>query len=260
MKTHFHVQRRTNTESSDPLIIGRKPAAFSDPQHEQPQSQVHDFSHVDLFSHAPQRAPIQMKLTVGAPNDVYEQEADRVADQVLSMPDSATQQPVQREGMEEDELQMKSLDSTIQREGGGEEDELQMKPLDSTIQREGGEENELQMKPTGVQATAAAPALETQLNSSQGSGSPLPDDVRSFMEPRFGADFSGVRVHTGAESVQMNQDLSAQAFTHKQDIYFGAGKSPSNDALTAHELTHVIQQNGAIAQKRTDSEALHSQK
>jgi len=63
------------------------------------------------------------------------------------------------------------------------------------------------------------------------------------MEPRFGADFSGVRVHTGGEAVQMNRELGAQAFTHGSDVYFGAGKSPGNNELTAHELTHVVQQN-----------------
>jgi len=69
--------------------------------------------------------------------------------------------------------------------------------------------------------------------------------VRAFMEPRFGADFSSVRVHTGGEAVQMNQDLGAQAFTHGSDVYFGAGKDPGNNELTAHELTHVVQQTGA---------------
>jgi hypothetical protein len=55
------------------------------------------------------------------------------------------------------------------------------------------------------------------------------------MEPRFGTDFSSVRVHTDSTAVQMNKDLRAQAFAHGSDIYYGAGKSPGNDALTAHE-------------------------
>ncbi|MEH1867451.1 MAG: DUF4157 domain-containing protein [Nostoc sp.] len=120
-------------------------------------------------------------------------------------------------------------DRSIQREIGPkkEKEKIQMKPS-------------LQLAPDGNQE--AGGNLEGRLNSSKGGGSPLPDDVRSFMEPRFGADFSQVRVHTGRESVQMNQDLNAQAFTHKQDIYFGAGKAPAKDALTAHELTHVVQQ------------------
>jgi hypothetical protein len=271
MNSHTYVQRHSTveSESAHPQMQSRP---FSDPLHEQPQAPRHDFSQVDLFSHAPQRGVVQTKLTVGAPNDVYEQEADRVADQVLSMPDTAAQQPIQREGMEDEELQAKPLNSMIQREGmedeelqakpldsmiqreGMEEEELQAKPLDSMIQREGMEEEELQMKPQSSPMAAATPALEAQLGNSQGNGSPLPTEVRSFMEPRFGADFSQVRVHTNSDAIQMNQDLSAQAFTHKQDIYFGAGKAPGNDALTAHELTHVIQQTGAIAPKAIDSE------
>jgi outer membrane protein OmpA-like peptidoglycan-associated protein len=189
--------------------------------------------------------PVRAKLTIGEPNDKYEQEADRVAEQVMSMPDGAVQGQVQREELEEDELQMKPL---IQRQGLQEEDELQMKPL---IQRQGlQEEDELQMKAdSSGQATAATGEFEAQLNSSKGGGIPLSEDVRSFMEPRFGADFSRVRVHTGSEAVQMNREVGAQAFAHGQDVYFGAGKGPGKDALTAHELTHVVQQSGSVRTK-----------
>jgi len=96
-----------------------------------------------------------------------------------------------------------------------------------------------------IDGNQASGDLESRLNASKGGGSPLSENVRGFMEPRFGADFSGVRVHTGGEAVQMNQELGAQAFTHGSDVYFGAGKSPGNNELTAHELTHVVQQTGA---------------
>jgi len=86
--------------------------------------------------------------------------------------------------------------------------------------------------------------VETQINLSKGHGSPLPDPVRSYMEPRFGVDFSKVRVHTDSDAIQMNLDVKAQAFTHGTDIYFGADHSPTNSELTAHELTHVVQQTG----------------
>jgi hypothetical protein len=155
---------------------------------------------------------IQAKLTVNQPGDIYEQEADRMAAQVMVMPQS--DRPIQRE-----------IDPKKEKE------KIQMKPS-------------LQLASDGNRE--AGGNLEGRLNSSKGGGSPLPDDVRSFMEPRFGADFSQVRVHTGSESVQMNRDLNAQAFTHKQDVYFGAGKAPAKDALTAHELTHVVQQTGHI--------------
>lgn len=212
---------------------------------------------------------IQAKLTVGAVGDRYEQEADRVAEQVMSMGEPAgAQQAVQRQE-EEEELQMKPLAATItplvQRQE--EEEELQMKPL---IQRQ-EEEEELQMKPdlqrqeedeeelmmradSSRQAQAdgsfeASSGLESRLAVQKGGGRPLPEEVRADMEPRFGADFSGVRLHTGGEALQMNRALRAQAFTHGQDIYLRPDRyTPDSEGgrrLLAHELTHVIQQSGA---------------
>jgi hypothetical protein len=169
---------------------------------------------------------------------------------------------VQREAApEEEELQAKPL---VQREAAPEEEELQAKPL---VQRETApEEEELQAKPLiqrsggGIQASAD---VEERLNASRGSGSPLPTEVRSFMEPRFGADFSGVRVHTGGEAAQLNRDVSAQAFTHGQDIYLGEGKyAPGSDTgkqLLAHELTHVVQQNGAQVQHSAEPSPIQRQ-
>ncbi len=73
----------------------------------------------------------------------------------------------------------------------------------------------------------------------------------SFMESRFGTDFSGVKIHTGHTAVQMNQELNAQAFTSGNDIYFNEGKyapgSESGKHLLAHELTHTLQQSVATA-------------
>ncbi len=118
---------------------------------------------------------------------------------------------------------------------------VQTKPNRPTIQRRTDETSPVQ------------PDLESRLNGSKGSGSPLPSDVRSFMEPRFGADFSQVRVHTGSDAVRMNREVGAKAFTHKQDIYFNAGHyspgSASGKELLAHELTHTIQQTGGIHRK-----------
>jgi hypothetical protein len=200
---------------------------------------------------------IQAKLTVNQPGDSYEQEADRVADQVMRMPDRLTQQPIQREtAPADDELQTKPLAASItpliQREAMPEEEEVQTKPLASTLQRQEmpEEEEAVQTKPSLQRSTdgslQAGGNLESRLNIGKGGGSPLLQDVKGFMESRFRTDFSQVKVHTDSEAVQMNQDLNAQAFTHKQDVYFGAGKAPGKDALTAHELTHVVQQVGAM--------------
>nr|OEJ72569.1 hypothetical protein BH720_24005 [Desertifilum tharense IPPAS B-1220] len=173
-------------------------------------------------------ASIQTKLTIGAPGDQYEQEADKMAAQVMSM--SVTPQ-VQRLPETENPVQMRSLAQSITPVIHRQVDEqVQMQQL---VQRA--------FQPTQTQASGD---LESRLTGSKGSGSPLSQEVRSFMEPRFGADFSQVRVHTGNEAVQMNRELGAQAFTHGSDVYFGEGKSPGNNELTAHELTHVVQQSG----------------
>jgi Domain of unknown function (DUF4157) len=157
--------------------------------------------------------PIQTKLTVGKPGDIYEQEADRVAAQVMSMGNSSPSiQPARAMG-----------------------------------------KKEVQTKRSSDGESQAGSNIESQLSSSKGGGSPLPDGVRSFMEPRFGADFSRVRVHTDNEAIQMNRELNAQAFTHQQDIYFSAGKTPSTNSLTAHELTHVVQQTGVVQTKTNES-------
>lgn len=76
-------------------------------------------------------------------------------------------------------------------------------------------------------------------------GQPLDPSIRHFMEPRLGADFREVRVHTDAEAAASAQLMGAQAYTVGQDVVFAAGKfSPATAegrALLAHELTHVRQ-------------------
>ncbi len=189
---------------------------------------------------------IQTKLTVGEPGDKYEQEADSMARSVMSMPDSA----LQRQTSSGKQIQTSELglaQRMIQNSIPRASNQVQkLTPLGGSIQKK-------------VQAQLIQRAsnrsfqpggnIESQLNSSQGTGNPLSEQVRAYMEPRFGTDFSQVRVHTGESAVQMNQELGAQAFTHGSDVYFGAGKSPGNNELTAHELTHVVQQTGAVQPK-----------
>ena len=212
---------------------------------------------------------LQRKLTVGAANDQYEQEADRVARQVLNTSHAVAGQSLQRAMAPEDDKDQKiqtkplavSITSLLQRQGmnteepDDKEETVQAKSLAGTssesVQRQpetDEEEKTIQTKSAGALAGSfdAETNVESQISQSKGHGSPLPEQVRAYMEPRFGADFSHVRVHTGSEAIQMTRDVSAQAFTHGSDIYFGAGSSPNNLELTAHELTHVVQQTGSV--------------
>ena len=174
---------------------------------------------------------VQAKLTINQPGDRYEQEADRVADEVMRMPEPQVKRQVDPEE-EEETLQTKPLAA-------------QIAPL---IQRqiEPEEEEELiQAKQSGP-APHASPALQTQIHALIGGGNPLPESVRNFFEPRFGHDFSQVRVHTDAQAAESARALDARAYTVGQDVVFEAGQYAPNATagtkLLAHELTHVIQQ------------------
>ena len=105
-----------------------------------------------------------------------------------------------------------------------------------------------------------ANSLESKLSSSRDSGIHIPQKTRSYMERRFGADFNFVRLHTGSNAIQMNEELNAQAFTYGNDIFFNKDKySPETSSgkhLIAHELTHVVQQNGNISGKLIQREEM----
>src|SRR5581483_6295874 len=95
-----------------------------------------------------------------------------------------------------------------------------------------------------------APALLRQTLASPGR--PLDSQTRAYMEPRFGRDFSGVRVHTDDVAAQSSNALNARAYTAGSDVVFSAGRYTPNSAagrsLIAHELTHVVQQSdGPVA-------------
>ncbi|MEH2163459.1 MAG: DUF4157 domain-containing protein [Nostoc sp.] len=316
MREHVSRQKKTTTSFSIPSLkhptpgfglessaISRQAVSKIQPLH---RPVTHDISRIPLRS--------QAKLSISQPGDIYEQEADSVAQQVMQrMAQPVNHQPMQREAVpeeelqmkplansitplvqreevpeeeeeelqmksldnrtlqreevpeeEEEELQMKSLDNrTLQREEvpEEEEEELQMKSLDnSTLQREQApEEEELQMKPTVQRQAgiATAPDLETSINQARGGGQSLANNIRKPMERAFGADFSGVKVHTDGQSDQLNRSIQARAFTTGQDVFFRSGEynpgSRGGQELLAHELTHVVQQNGGAVQRQRDS-------
>jgi len=116
------------------------------------------------------------------------------------------------------------------------------------------ESNDLQKKNEG--AAGGGNDVESSLKSSKGNGSAMDDNTRSSMESGFGADFSGVRIHTDSNAVQMNKSLGSQAFANGSDVYFNEGKynpsSKDGQHLLAHELTHTVQQgaSGTKVQKQ----------
>src|SRR5687767_6762162 len=77
-------------------------------------------------------------------------------------------------------------------------------------------------------------------------GRPLAQSTRGFMEPRFGHDFSQVRVHTDARAADSARAIRARAYTVGRHVAFAGGEpsihDPRGRRLLAHELTHVVQQ------------------
>jgi hypothetical protein len=159
--------------------------------------------------------PIQAKLEVGAVNDPFEHEAERVADEVMRMPAP--------------EVALTSAPQRISRKCAACE-----------------EEDRLQRKESGPQApTGEAPSIVHEVLRSPGQ--PLDAATRAYFEPRLGHQLASVRVHADERAAQSAYSLHAQAYTAGNDIVFGEGKfaqSEEGRRLLAHELTHVLQQRG----------------
>ena len=180
----------------------------------------------------PQEAiAVQAKLTIGAPGDRHEQEADRVAREFvrrINAPAGPTESPKEQ-----------GKQGTIQRQP-------QIPVRVSRYVPPSGS------APAGG-AMPAKPEFEAEVNSARGGGRQLDQAFRAKAEPVFGADFSGVRVHVDARSDALNRSIQAMAFTTGQDMFFRQGAyqpgTSGGQELLAHELTHVKQQGGGQQQQ-----------
>jgi hypothetical protein len=173
---------------------------------------------------------VQMRMKVGPAGDRFEQEADQVAHQVMSMTQSSGSASDPQIRLTDGGTAKKKPIQTLE-----EKEPIQMKSLQRQVGAEGGD---------------VQPDLESAINRARGGGQALPENVRNSMEQAFGADFSQVRVHTGAKSDALNESLSARAFTTGQDVFVRQSDytpgSRDGQELLAHELTHVVQQNGSV--------------
>lgn len=91
---------------------------------------------------------------------------------------------------------------------------------------------------------SSLPAPALQAVGASGSGDPLPSGVRDRLEGSLNLSLAPVRVHTDAHAADAAESLGARAFTYGTHIYFGARERPGDLSLTAHEVTHVVQQQG----------------
>lgn len=165
----------------------------------------------------------QPKLAINQPNDVYEQEADHMADKVMRMADPTFNQ------------------------------NAFFKPAINQVQRKcqacEEEEKHVHRKEVNGAKAEGSIRLDSYISSLGSSGQPMSQTSRQFFEPRFGHNFSNVKIHTDSVAAKSAQSINALAYTTGNNIVFNSGQySPESDSgkkLMAHELTHVIQQKSA---------------
>ncbi|HQU31013.1 MAG: DUF4157 domain-containing protein [Planctomycetia bacterium] len=199
----------------------------------------------------PQRstvAPVvQMKMTVNKPGDMLEQEADKMADKVMRMPSPASiEKKLPEQTNEKLQKKEKEKEEKIQRAPISEE--KVSKKEEEKIQKAAASEEKLQRDGGG--APSLTGNTQSAIQGKTTGGQPLSSDVRGYMEPRFNADFSNVRIHSDAESAGLSNQLSARAFTYQNHVFFSRDQyqpgTNEGKQLLAHELTHTIQQGHSI--------------
>jgi len=164
-------------------------------------------------------AAVQRKLTLGTPGDMYEQEADRVARQVV---DDIHSSPLREQNPQPEE---------------------ERKP---EVGEAGRVQRQITVRASGDAGGELSSEWEGEFQRAKSGGQRLSPTVKEPMERAFGADFGGVRVHTEAQADNLARSIQAKAFTTGQDVFFRQGEyepgSRGGQELLAHELTHVLQQ------------------
>jgi hypothetical protein len=175
---------------------------------------------------------VQAKLKTSQPGDPQEQEADRIARQVVN------KNPVDFNKMSTEEMiehfrqnQMKTLGPF---------------PYPEPIRTNKAAPLQKKGEPSETSIPSIPSVTESQIDSLTGTGSPMNRGLKEFFEPRFGVDFSDVRLHTDQKANRLSEAVHARAFTHGKDIAFAQNEykpeTTEGKKLIAHELAHVVQQ------------------
>ncbi|MEM8640126.1 MAG: DUF4157 domain-containing protein [Cyanobacteria bacterium P01_G01_bin.54] len=216
----IHSQKPKSQFSVPPVI---QPKAQNARTAEQLENKPGGSRQMSPLARLQQAAAAQAKLTIGQPNDKYEQEADRVAENVVHQIHTPTEETAQREIATQDA------------------EKVQLKPV---LQRS-----------SALTGGDASTELESAIDRAKTGGQSLDSGLQQSMGQAMGADFSSVKVHTDTQSDTLNRSLQAKAFTTGQDVFFKKGEynpqSRSGQALIAHEPTHVVQQTPNTIQRDT---------
>jgi hypothetical protein len=174
---------------------------------------------------------VQRRLAVGAANHPLEMEADRVADEVMRV------------------LRRSPADDAAR--------EVLGHAHPTRIVRHAGAGHHAHAPEVGLDGGDISPELSNRIQSASG-GVPLASRTLARMESGFGTSFRDVRVHANSP---LPAAVAADAFTTGRNIHFAPGRyapgSAGGEHLLAHELTHVVQQGGAVARHACDRDCGH---
>lgn len=162
---------------------------------------------------------IQASLRISDPSDGYEQEADRIVDQVTNS-------------------SVLDFTAVTQHVDG---DKASRKCTACEVNKNGKEVVKISRKPTSPSSLETKNEVETEIDNANG-GKAIDSSMREFMEARFGYNFGNVRIHDDLQANRLAFSIDAYAFTLSNDIFLENPTLGSNKKLIAHELTHVIQQ------------------
>ena len=217
----LHLQHRIENQTVQDLFQSEKEVLDVDSTVRISHTPGSDFTRVPVQTGA--HSQIQTKLKVNTPGDIYEQEADRVAEQIVCM----TEQHLQHDSFGAECPECQSGQRLQRRK------QVQAKPV----------------APKNPNRDITSLQLQEETGFLERGGRPLPKAIRSYLEPRFGHDFSQIRVHADDHASRLCRSINAQAFTYRDNIYFGDGyfnpNTQGGKRLLAHELTHTLQQQDA---------------
>jgi hypothetical protein len=179
---------------------------------------------------------LQPKLTVGEPNDVYEQEADTLAKTVMGMLDQSSIQDEREDEQDDDIAQTKS----------GSESNIQPKNIQHADEETKGiflpdPKDHIHTKRQTQGSVNTSFHLARTIQSTH-VGSPMPQHIQKRIERHLGKSLKHVRVHNDKNAHNAAQSIQAKAFTHQNHIYLGQEQSLDDVRLLTHESVHVLQQ------------------
>lgn len=226
------AQKPASFRNAPAMAAPREPVPRQ--QREKLNAPACDLRQIPVFA-APLK--IQPKLEINQPGDAYEQQADRISEQVMRMPEPHSPEPHSQEPHSQDGC---SCGGSCSKCRSDSEALVQARHIDASHSGH----------------IAAPPSVHHTLRV---PGRPLDQSTRSFMESRFHHDFGSVRVHSDERASDSAREIHALAYTVGSDIVFGARQyapgTPTGRKLLAHELTHVVQQTAspslaAVAQRQ----------